>query len=325
MAKIVGNLAPEDDYLHELGPEPNFNESAYYNFFDRRQQLGGWFRIGNRANEGHAERTVCLYLPDGRVLFSFGRPKLANNDAFDAAGLRFEVLEPTQRHRTRFEGTLVELREPREMADPKAAFERNPKQTASFDLIHEAVGPLYGGKAEKKADEDAEQGFARAHFEQHMRVTGALTIGPERFEIEGFGLRDHSWGPRYWQAIHSYEWLTLNFGPDLGAMVSIIQRDAEGKQRSAGGVLQRGMELERLVDATIDAEYEPNGLYHKRVTARVETEKGEKLTIEGDVRSFIPLRNRRGDHVTHIGEGMTEWRLGERVGYGLSEFLRQVK
>jgi hypothetical protein len=37
MAKIVGNLAPEDDYLHELGPEPNFNESAYYNFFDREQ------------------------------------------------------------------------------------------------------------------------------------------------------------------------------------------------------------------------------------------------------------------------------------------------
>ena len=38
----------------------------------------------------------------------------------------------------------------------------------------------------------------------------------------GFGLRDHSWGPRYWQAIHRYEWLTLNFGPDLGAMVSSI-------------------------------------------------------------------------------------------------------
>ena len=27
----------------------------------------------------------------------------------------------------------------------------------------------------------------------------------------------------------------------------------------------------------------------------------------------------------HIGEGMTEWRLGDRIGYGLSEFLRQVK
>jgi len=325
MAKIVGNLAPEDDYLHELGPEPNFNESAYYNFFDRKQKLGGWFRIGNRANEGSAERTVCLYLPDGRVLFSFGRPKIANNDAFDAAGLRFDVEEPTQRHRTTFEGTVVELAEPRAMADPKAAFEGNPKKKVAFDLIHEAVGPLYGSKSDKKADEDAEQSFARAHFEQHMHVTGALSIEGERFAIDGFGLRDHSWGPRYWQAIHSYEWLTLNFGPDLGAMVSVIQRDAAGKERSAGGVLQRGMEIERLVEARIEAEYEDNGLYHKQVTAHVKTEKGEELTIRGEVISFIPLRNRRGDSVTHIGEGMTEWRLGDRVGYGLSELLRQVK
>jgi hypothetical protein len=325
MAKIVGNLAPEDDYLHELGPEPNFNESAYYNFFDRSKKLGGWFRIGNRANEGNAERTVCLYLPDGRVLFSFGRPKIANNDAFDAAGLRFEVQEPTQRHRTTFEGTLLELAEPRAMADPKAAFEGNPKKKVSFDLIHEAVGPLYGSKAEKKADEDPEQSFGRAHFEQHMHVTGTLSIEGERFAIDGFGLRDHSWGPRYWQAIHSYEWLTLNFGPDLGAMVSVIQRDAAGKQRTAGGVLQRGMEIERLVEAQIEAEYEDNGLYHKTVTARVKTEKGEELTIRGKVTSFIPLRNRRGDAVTHIGEGMTEWQLGDRVGYGLSELLRQVK
>jgi hypothetical protein len=325
MAKIVGNLAAEDDYLHELGPEPNFNESAYYNFFDRKEKLGGWFRIGNRANEGNAERTVCLYLPDGRVLFSFGRPKIANNDAFDAAGLRFEVQEPTQRHRTSFEGTLLELAEPRAMADPKAAFEGNPKKKVSFDLIHEAVGPLYGSKAEKNADEDLEQSFARAHFEQHMHVTGSLSIEGERFAIDGFGLRDHSWGPRYWQAIHSYEWLTLNFGPDLGAMVSVIQRDAAGKQRTAGGVLQRGMEIERLVEARIEAEYEANGLYHKTVTAHVKTEKGEELTIRGKVTSFIPLRNRRGDAVTHIGEGMTEWQLGDRVGYGLSELLRQVK
>lgn len=325
MATIVGNLAPEDDYLHELGPEPNFNESAYYNFFDAQRKLGGWFRIGNRANEGYAERTVCLYLPDGRVLFHFARPKIANNDAFEAAGLRFEVLEPTERHRTTFEGRLLELAEPRAMADPKAAFEGSPKKPVAFDLAHEAVGPLYGHKAEKRADEDAEQSFARAHFEQHMRVTGSLEIDGERLAISGFGLRDHSWGPRYWQAIHSYEWLTLNFGPDLGAMISIIQRDAAGKERSAGGVLVRGMEMEKLVDAEIDAEYEENGLYHKRLTARVRTEKGEQLAITGEVTSFIPLRNRRGESVTHIGEGMTTWKLGDRVGHGLSEFLRQVK
>ncbi len=324
MATIIGNLAPEDDLLHELGPEPNFNESAYYNFFDTQRSLGGWFRLGNRANEGYAERTVCLYLPDGRVLFSFDRAPIASNDTFDAGGLRFIVEEPTERHRTTFAGTAVELSEPREMADPRRAFRDNPRKDIAFDLRHWAVGPLYGSKAEKQ-EVDAEQSFAKAHFEQHMHVTGTLEIDGQPVELDGYGLRDHSWGPRYWQAIHSYEWLTLNFGPDLGAMISIIQRDPEGRERTAGGVLVRGMELERLVDAYIDAEYEENGLYHRRLTARARTEGGEDLVIEGEVQAFIPLRNRREGRVTHIGEGMTTWTLGDRTGHGLSEFLRQVK
>jgi hypothetical protein len=29
--------------------------------------------------------------------------------------------------------------------------------------------------------------------------------------------------------------------------------------------------------------------------------------------------------VTHIGEGMTEYRCGQRIGYGLSEYLDQVR
>ena len=45
-------LDPSDEYMHELGPEPNFNESMYINCFDPANQVGGWFRMGNRANEG---------------------------------------------------------------------------------------------------------------------------------------------------------------------------------------------------------------------------------------------------------------------------------
>ena len=73
MAKIVGNLKPEDDGLHPLGPEPNFNESMYFNFFDPEKSLGGFVRLGNRANEGQAEMTVCLFLPAGRTCWRVSR------------------------------------------------------------------------------------------------------------------------------------------------------------------------------------------------------------------------------------------------------------
>ena len=45
-------LEPADEYMHELGPEPNFNESMYFNVYDPDNKIGGFFRLGNRANEG---------------------------------------------------------------------------------------------------------------------------------------------------------------------------------------------------------------------------------------------------------------------------------
>ena len=48
------------------------------------------------------------------------------------------------------------------------------------------------------------------------------------------------------------------------------------------------------------------------------------INVVGVVKGFIPLRNRRSEQVTYIGEGMTEYTLdGERKGYGLSEYLTQ--
>jgi hypothetical protein len=324
VAKIIGNLTPQDDFMHPLGPEPNFNESMYFNFFDARRQLGGFVRLGNRANEGRAEMTVSIYLPDGRVLFMFKRPEIENNDRFDAGGLRFEVTLPSQRLRTVYEGSVLELKEPRRMADPRQAFTESPTLRIHLDLVHEAVGPMYGHSRNDQEDaREAEQQFAKAHYEQHMAVTGTLRIGDEALEIDGYGLRDHSWGPRHWQAISGYEWLTMNFGPELGAMVSVIRRD-KGTEPRCGGVLIRGDQLEPIVWADVTAEYEPGELFHRRVDAKIRTQSGEEMEIIGDVKGFIPLRNRRDGVTTYIGEGMTEWRLGDKVGYGLSELLRTL-
>ncbi len=54
MVTVLGDLALSDDLTHPLGPESNFNESMYFNFFDRARKSGGFVRLGNRANEGYA-------------------------------------------------------------------------------------------------------------------------------------------------------------------------------------------------------------------------------------------------------------------------------
>ncbi len=316
MVTIVGNVKPEDDYTHELGPEENFNESVYFNFFDPAQQRGGFVRIGNRANEGYAEMTVIVYLPDGSALFNYKRPQISHNDSWDAGGLRIEVLEPGERIRTVYEGSMVYLTDPTEMREPGDAFKQNPHKKVTLDLEHRGVGPMYGHVGEPGDGNN----FARSHYEQHMAVSGTLTIeGEEPVAINGHGLRDHSWGPRYWQATPSYRWITGNYGDDLGMVISV-----SGDRK--GGVFHKGQELIRITDVKLDTSYDGDTNYHQGLKAEVTLENGDKHTIEGVVKGFIPLRNKRGGQFTHIGEGMTEYTLdGERKGYGLSEYLDQVE
>ena len=120
---------PEDDYFHAPDDDPNYNESRYYSFYDPAPGLGGWVRMGNRPNEGYAEMTVCLYLPDGRVGFMFKRPHIDGHHAHDAGGLRFEVVAPYEEHHVTYDGMVCLLANPREMADPGPRVQEQPPRT----------------------------------------------------------------------------------------------------------------------------------------------------------------------------------------------------
>ncbi|HTY19659.1 MAG TPA: hypothetical protein VMH82_18180 [Myxococcota bacterium] len=314
-------LLPSDEFMHENSGESNFNESMYFNFFDAGQGLGGFARIGNRPNEGHAETTVCLFEPAGSVVFGFERAAIPDNRAFDAGGMRFEVHEPFERLRVAYRGKACRLGDPLAMADPRRAFRENPFVPIDLDLEVRGVGPMFGG--EPTGHRDGEMEFARGHYEQHHRARGHVEIDGRRHAFDGLGLRDHSWGPRSWQAPAWYRWLTANFGDDFGFMGSHIMRRDGVETR--GGFVHRGRQLVPVRDIRIETEFGGRERLHQRLRARLDCADGSSLEVEGRVLSMIPLRNRRDGRVTRIGEGMTEWRCAGRTGYGLSEYLDQVE
>jgi len=314
-------LDPEDEYTHELGPEPNFNESMYFNVVDPKTKLGAFVRLGNRANEGRAETTVCLYLPDGRVGFMFNRPEISDNDAFDAGGVRFEVIEPFERLEVSYHGQVVLLEDPLEMADPKRAFTENPYADCEIKLDYSRAGPMFGGEPEESHEVPGEE-FARGHYEQLVAGTGSISVGDDEWSVDGYGLRDHSWGPRYWQAPWYYRWLTANFGPDFGFMGSrIARKESDGRR---GGFVWDGSDLHLCDGIELSTEWTDEGSYHRKIRATLRSG-DQEWKVDGSVLNLIPLRNRREEMVTRISEGLTEWTLDDgRVGYGLSEYLDQI-
>jgi hypothetical protein len=300
----------------------------YFNLYDPAQGVGGWFRCGNRANEGYAEMTVCLYLPGGRVAFMYKRPEIDNNDAFDAGGIKFDVLEPFKRLDVSYAGKVVVLDDPLEMADPKKAFTENPYAECEVRIQYSGVSDMFGGEPDEPHEKPGEE-FARGHYEQLIAGKGSIRVGDEEWEVDGFGLRDHSWGPRYWQAPFYYRWLTANFGPEFGFMGSrVARRDSDGTR---GGFVWEDGKLHLCTDFELSTEWAGDDTYHQSIAATLRSREGKEWKVTGKVIDLIPLRNRRPDPdtgdmlVTRISEGMTEWTLDDgRTGYGLSEYLDQI-
>ena len=322
-------LDPTDEYLHPLEEASNFNESMYFNVVDPTVGVGGFFRLGNRPNEGRAEMTTCLYLPDGRVAFMFDRPAISGNEAFDAGGMRFAVVEPFRELSVSYDGRVVLLDDPLAMADPRTAFKENPWTECHADLTFRGISPMYGGEPvndDGTPIPESGEGFARGHYEQHTAGTGTISVGDQSWTIDGLGLRDHSWGPRFWQSPWWYRWLTANLGPDFGFVVSIVA--GKDGQRRIGGMVLRDGAYEHITDATVATTWTGDDLYHQEIRATATTAQGAS-EIGGTVRTLVPWRNRRtgpdGEELlTRISEGLTEWRCQGRTGHGLSEYLDQI-
>ncbi len=319
-------LTAADEHTHAPTRDQNFNESVYVNGFEPARGLGGWMRIGNRVNEGYAEAQVCLYLPDGRIACQFQRPQIEHNDGFAAGGLRYTVHEPLRHVSMSYCGELMLLSDPDMLRDAKRLFKEAPRVSGEveFDLVGNS--PVHGGEPTSATQETMYgRDFSLGHFNQHAQTRGRIVLGPERWEFDSFGWRDHSWGPRFWTNIYFYRLFIANFGPDRGFMLlKITGRDGITRRH---GVLQFDGEYEEITDLDVFTEWtatkDPRAIRLGVRTAR------RAAVMEGEVIRNAPLSNRRKVNdvwlQSRIAESLTRWQWGDRDGIGITEYIEIVE
>jgi hypothetical protein len=321
-------LVPQDEFPHPPDAVENFNESVYANCFDPRLRMGAWMRLGNRVNEGHAELSVCIYLPDGRVACQFGRPPIASNDAFDAGGLRYAVSEPFKTLGMEYEGEVLLLDDPEALRDPGTAFRTAPRVDAEVRFDIRGVSPTHGGEPTAPEHERLMYygpAFSRGHFNQHTGVRGTIRVGEESYELDGHGWRDHSWGPRYWQVIWAYRLFLANFGEDRAFML-LKNMDPDGTSRRMGVLMIDG-EYHEVTDLDVITEWSPQQ-DPMRVRLGARTAAGTAVI---DARTIVmtPLRNRRTADgrqlVSRVAEAFTEFQWDGRTGYGMMEYIERIE
>jgi hypothetical protein len=314
--------APADAYMHAPTDAPNFNESAFYHLLDPARGYSLLVRIGNRVNEGRAEVTVLAFLPSGKVGIQFRRSPLSSNDAFDAAGLSFDVVEPLSRNRVRYAGDLYVLDSPEELTDPKAIFTGRTPSRFALDLSYRDLHPVYDMRNALRSDA-ASAVLSTGHYQGPTSATGWIELDGDRVAVDGYGFRDHSWGPRHWQGPDYWRWLSGL--TDDGTWFEAFASRFGGVRQPDFGIVSRDGKVEYARSVVFHTEYSEAPYYPAAIAVTVELESGERLEISADILDQAPLRHRGPDGTARIQELVTRSRMGDGpVGHGFAEFHDRI-
>lgn len=316
-------LTKADEGAHDVGPEENWNESRYVDFWDAATRTGGWFRIGNRPNARYAELSACVYLSDGRVAFDFERATIDGN-GLTAGPQQWSIDDPFHTNRVRYEGEMILLDDPWLLRDPKRAFTESPRQPVAVDLHMASTGlETVMGSDQDHVDLIFLPGQADFHYQHLAHVTGTIRVGDETIAVDGRGGKDHSWGPRNWHAKIYLRWLSAAVDDDNGFM--LVRALGPTKQTRSGFVLDDGV-FHVVDDFDMHNTYADAPNHELR---RVELDirsGGQTWSATGEPQSWIPARHRQrtpeGDEATlRIVKSPTAWRMVDgRAAAGHCEY-----
>jgi hypothetical protein len=268
-----------------------WNESYYFNFFDDREMIGGFARIGLQENAGKSN-VWCLLIRGGRKAYQrflldlpYTNARLA--DGISAGGLSLRMREPLAGFEVGFKDRDTEL-----------------------DLRWQAVHPVkeLGGNGE-----GLPENLASAHYEQSGLVSGSFVVKGERFDFQGTGSRDHSWGIRDWSGLKAWIGVWPVFGRDfLFSCGRVFLPD--GSSRKLGFVFDGDENLE-IGASELELELADDGHTPERVQLTLIDEKERRFEVGGRRIANFPLPY----DGNILNEAMFEYRMGERTGYGLCE------
>jgi hypothetical protein len=215
----------DTDVMHKPGTDREWNESYYFNFYDREQDICGFMRIGLKPNADERSMFFFLMMPGGGLL-GMRASKPLSDGTLSVSGLELVRMEAERRWALRYSG-------------PMSKIGTNDLVKVHMDLTFDCLNSIYDYRDSVSSEgERIARKVVTEHLEQFGLIRGRLEVGDEDFEVEGLGERDHSWGVRDWTAPKMWIWLTAEF--DHGTALNVTKLFTEEGEVSAGFVHEGG-------------------------------------------------------------------------------------
>lgn len=299
---------PEDDLLH---PQVNaavegdtLTETQYFGFNVPQENIHGlaymWYHPNLRvvtggimAWRGVKRMAIAAELFDFRAYMSDSAIAGDLHEYRLDNGYGVKMLEPNKRFRITY---------------------ADDARGNAVDLVSEAVTPvaMFGdGK----------------HFEQGMRVRGALTLRGKEYAVDCFNVRDRSWGklrPEAIMPVPPVSWATGAFGDDLIFNCNVMDHEGGNPQLTGpfaipqekalnGGWLWRDGKLLLITAAKKMVRRDPESFIPYVVTLHLTTEDGAELVARGTLAASCPWGT-WPNIMANIS--LIRWEMDGRIGYG---------
>jgi hypothetical protein len=170
------------------------------------------------------------------------------------------------------------------------------------------------------------------HFDQVMRTSGTLRLRGEDYPVDGYAVRDRSWGEARTEdptGVSGIHWLMAMFGDDYAVHVTGLEdpetaqwRDRFPEDAALSRAMNRGWvwrdgQLRTVTSARIESEWDHAGRRQVAHRVVVVDETGEEHRLEGRLRAGANWHTWSN---VHMSVGLTRWETPDgRVGHGDSQ------
>lgn len=298
------------DKPHQPGPDRNWQESDCYWFYDQKQGVGGFHRIGQRPNTGKGQLTLFAFKEGGeRYVLSAGE------------GAEVELKSDARQENKQVVGTHTA----EALGDGRMRFTWDEEGCAANLEFYESFHEPRNWSKTGHSDDFMSNINSDGHLECSGMLRGTIRIGDQSYEIDALCHRDRSWGFRdnARASMHRYRMFSGTCGPEL-SFASFILDLKDGPKMVAGFVARDGVDKD-VRDLRVMTTFDSDGLTPLKAEAVLTLEDGEEVRIESkSVQGFMtPVPEAQAASQDHIStftyngkEGFLDLELCNNPGRG---------
>lgn len=315
--------------FHTAKADKEWNESYYFVFYDKKQNIGGMSRLGFKPNKQEGTDFFILFLPNGSAaIYNFSEKVLdENRKRLSVGGMRYKRL-PNGTWRYVFNGKMVVTKKPEDL--PKVGQNReliSKIADVKFDLalipVHESYE--YSSNMTKESLELGKKS-GDEHWEQIGKVNGWIKTDEVTYQIQDIiGQRDHTHGLRDWTGVGNWLYFVVWFNENLCINPAAIIAE-DGHVSSGGFIYQFGRNIPIKTIRVLEQVFDDNNL---PISCKIEIldKTGANHILEAKTGAMVPLSFTDGAGklsilVQSFGEFVFDGKVG---GYGSFENLRKIK